>query len=150
MSTPAEVRRAAVALLARREHSARELRAKLVRKGAPAELVAEVVAALAAEGLQSDTRFTEVYVRSSIARGQGLVRIRAALREHGIGEPVMDEALGACAADWPEQLEQVRRKRFGAALPDDPKERARQARFLQYRGFSAEQIRRALNDRDSD
>ncbi|MGE0080733.1 MAG: regulatory protein RecX [Thiohalomonadaceae bacterium] len=150
MSTPAEVRRAAVALLARREHSARELRAKLVEKGADPEVAADVVAELAAAGLQSDVRFTEVFVRSAVARGQGLVRIRAALREHGIDEAVADAALSACGADWLAQVEQVRRKRFGAALPDDPKERARQARFLQYRGFSAEQICRALRERDSD
>lgn len=150
MSTPAEVRRAAVALLTRREYSAQELRIKLIQKGAAPEVAAEVVAELSAAGLQSDTRFTEVFVRSAIAKGQGRVRIRAALREHGIDEAVVDEALSACGADWLEQVEQVRRKRFGAAIPRDPKERARQARFLLYRGFSAEQIRRALRERDSD
>jgi regulatory protein len=150
MSTPAEVRRAAVAMLARREHAARELRTKLIQKGLPADTVDTVVAALAAEGLQSDARFTESFIRSAVSKGQGLVRIRAALRERGVDEALISAQLADCDADWLRQVEQVRRKRFGAALPDDPKERARQARFLQYRGFSAEQIRRALREQDSD
>jgi regulatory protein len=38
----------------------------------------------------------------------------------------------------------VRHKRFGSELPEDFKERARQARFLQYRGFTTDQINHAL------
>jgi len=150
VSTPAEVRNAAVAMLARREHAARELCTKLIQKGWPVEQVSAVVAELAADGLQSDGRFTEAFIRSAIARGHGLVRIRAALRERGVDEALIGEQLAGCDADWAGQVEQVRRKRFGAALPGDPKERARQARFLQYRGFSVEQIRRALRQQDSD
>jgi regulatory protein len=43
---------------------------------------------------------------------------------------------------------EARRKRFGSAGPADFRERARQGRFLQYRGFSSEQIRAALGPGD--
>jgi regulatory protein len=57
----------------------------------------------------------------------------------------------AADLDWHELARAVRAKRFGAARPRDYKERARQARFLQYRGFDAAQIRSALEvDEDSD
>jgi regulatory protein len=53
--------------------------------------------------------------------------------------------------DWLETIRAVRRKRFGPDLPREYAERARQARFLQYRGFDSEQIRSALElDGDSD
>ena len=121
---------------------------KLTRKGYPADVIVQVVAALAAEGLQSDVRFTEVYVNSARGRGHGLVRIRAALRERGIADDVIERQLAADATDWEAEVESVRRKRFGAGIPKDAKEWARQARFLQYRGFSAEQIRKALKQAD--
>jgi regulatory protein len=136
-------------MLSRREHSRREMVAKLTQKGFPEELVEQVVAALAAAGLQSDARFTEVYVNSARGKGHGLVRIRGALRERGIDDELIEAHFTDDATDWLAEVERVRRKRFGAALPQDAKEWARQARFLQYRGFSAEQIRKALK-RDTD
>jgi regulatory protein len=52
--------------------------------------------------------------------------------------------LGAAAADWGRAAREARRRKFGASPPADYRERAKQARFLQYRGFSSEQIRAAL------
>jgi regulatory protein len=46
--------------------------------------------------------------------------------------------------DWAATARELRRRRFGVSPPGDYPERARQARFLQYRGFTAEQIRAAL------
>ena len=60
----------------------------------------------------------------------------------------VDAALEAAAEDWAAIAREVRRKRFGVSPPGDYRERARQARFLQYRGFSAEQIRAALGPGD--
>jgi regulatory protein len=148
VTTPAEVRKAAVGLLMRREHSRRELAAKLVRRGYPAELIEQVLAALAAESLQSDARFAESYINGARNKGHGLVRIRAALRERGVTDDLIAAQLADDPTDWLAEVERVRRKRFGSEIPRDAKEWARQARFLQYRGFSAEQIRKALKQED--
>ena len=42
-------------------------------------------------------------------------------------------------------MQQVREKKFGADLPGEYAERAKQMRFLQYRGFVPENIRELLS-----
>ena len=72
------------------------------------------------------------------------MRIRVELRERGVADGDIEEGLAAAAEDWARIARETRRKRFGLSPPGDYRERARQARFLQYRGFSAEQVRAAL------
>lgn len=144
--THKELRRKAMDLLARREHAVGELQQKLLARGHPAELVQEVVQQLGEEGLVSDQRFTEAFVRYRADRGYGPLRIQAELREKGVDEELQTAYLDFRDPFWLEQSAQVRRKRFGDRPPTDFKERARQARFLQYRGFTAEQLRRVLDD----
>ena len=136
----------AVHLLSRREHSAYELDQKLNQKGFDSAFVDKVIARLTAEGLQSDDRFTEAFVRYRANNGRGPQRIQSELRERGVSEKIQAAYLDAGDAQWLECAEQVRCKRFGDAPPEDFKERARQARFLQYRGFTSEQIREVLDD----
>ena len=81
-------------------------------------------------------------------RGHGPLRIRMDLRERGVADTDIDEALDTADEDWVAVAREARRKRFGAAGPADFRERARQGRFLQYRGFSSEQIRAALGPGD--
>ncbi len=102
------------------------------------------MAGLVAERLLSETRFTELFIRQHAGRGHGPVRIRAELRERGVTDADIDEALDGAAEDWAAIARETRRRRFGAAGPADFRERARQGRFLQYRGFTSEQIRAAL------
>ena len=141
---PARVRNAALRLLTRREHSERELKDKLAARGYAAEAVAGVLAALAAKNLLSDTRFVEEFVAARVRRGDGPAKIRDALRGKGVDAEPLEAALAAHHQEWPALAESVRRKRFGAARPQSFAERARQARFLQQRGFTAEQIRTVL------
>jgi regulatory protein len=142
------VRTAALALLAGRDFGRAELAGRLERRGYPPEVVVDVVAGLVAERLLSEERFTGQFVRQRAARGHGPVRIRMELRERGVADTDIDRALEASAEDWCANARDARRRRFGAAGPSDWPERARQSRFLQYRGFSAEQIRAALGPGD--
>jgi regulatory protein len=146
--TEARVEAAAVGLLARREHSRAELAAKLTARGAPREQVEAVVEKLAGRGLQADTRYAESLVNSRSGRGQGPVRIRRDLLDRGVAAEAAEEALAGAGLDWFELARSVRRRRFGDPPPSEWKERARQARFLEYRGFTAEQIRHALEAGD--
>jgi len=144
-------RRTALELLARREHSRRELTRKLGTRGFPAEVVGPVLDELEQSGALADARFTDVFVRSRLAKGQGPQRIRSELAERGIGDATADAVLRGSEVDWLETIRAVRRKRFGPELPHEYAERAKQARFLQYRGFDSAQIRAALElDADSD
>ena len=140
------VEAAALRLLAGREHSVEELRRKLVRKGYPPETIEPVIQKLTGKRLVSDERFTASFVHHHAKRGQGPVRIRAALRQQGVSDSQADEALRCAGVDWVQRAREVRRRKFGAAVPRSLGERAKQARFLQYRGFDAEQLRAAFRD----
>jgi len=142
--TAATVEAAAVRLLARREHSRAELVRKLAARGAPGDLVGEVLDSLVARRLQSDERYAEALVSSRAGRGQGPVRIRRELAERGVAAATTDAALEAADQDWRQLARETRLRRFGADIPGEWNERVRQSRFLEYRGFTNEQIRFAL------
>lgn len=134
----------ALRLLMRREHSERELRFKLQQRDYEAAVNDVVLAQLIDEGYLSNARFAEVFVRSRHERGAGPLKIRAELRKRGVEEPLVEDAFRELAADWYDAACRQRDKRFGTLPPQDYKERARQMRFLQQRGFSGEQVRAAL------
>jgi regulatory protein len=90
--------------------------------------------------LLDNARFAESFVHSRYQRGQGPHKIRAELRERGIDDGLVAEYIDAPDFDWPGLAGQVRIKRFGPVHPADFRERSRQMRFLQQRGFSSEQI----------
>ncbi len=133
-------------LLARREHSRRELGDKLAAKSFDPDIIREVLDELEREGLLSSGRFAESFVASRYARGPGPVRIARELAERGVESP--GDWLDDARYDWNRLAREVRRKKFGDALPSTFREKARQARFLEYRGFSQDQIRRALGSDD--
>lgn len=131
-----------VKLLARREHTRAELVRKLSPHGAPDE-IETVLNELSRSGLQSDARFAENFVRSQAGR-LGAARLRQSLRTKGVSSTDIE----AHVADLPGEDERARsvwEKKF-AAPPVDAREWAKQARFLQGRGFSAEIIRKLLKD----
>ena len=139
---PAEARALAVALLARRDFSSQELREKLEAKGYTRTAVADVIAELGRTGLLNDERFAQNYVTHHAGRGQGPVRIAVELRRRGLDAGFIDAAL-ASGPDWSALARKVCRAKFGPEPPVSWPQRARQARFLQYRGFSSDHIRSA-------
>lgn len=104
-----------------------------------------MVAALAEQGLVSDTRFVEALVRSRVDAGHGPLRIARELAHKGIDEDAIRRALAARTGEWPQRARAARRKRFGDAPPADFRELAKQIRFLQSRGFTLEQIRTVVD-----
>lgn len=144
------VQAAAVALLARRDFAGGELRARLAAKGFDAAVASMVVAELTADGTVNDERYAQNYVAYHAGRGQGPVRIAANLRGMGVSAVLIEAAI-AGGPDWGALARKARRVKFGQQLPQNWPDRARQARFLQYRGFSADHIRAATGaDPDMD
>lgn len=133
----------AVRLLASREHSVAELQRKLLHKGYPPAAVDAVIKKLQLKKLVCDDRFVSVFIRHHAQRGQGPLRIRAELRQQGITDAVVEEHLQAAGLDWASLARAVRVRKFGATPPKGMTERAKQGRFLQYRGFNSDQIRAA-------
>ena len=133
---PADIRRAAMNLLARREHSQRELRDKLHSRFPDTALVEDVLQTLAAENLQSDERFAESFVRQRLSRGYGPLRLRQESKQRGLSEADLDAAIASAEPDWFDLAERCYRKKFGASPAEDLNDKARRVRFMSYRGFS--------------
>jgi regulatory protein len=134
----------AMNLLARREHSVAELVKKLSNDFEYDDIII-VINKLTEKNLQSDQRFAENYLRYRSQRGFGYQKIRQELKERGVASELISYALAESDIDWFALVAGVRCKRFGEQEPEDYKERAKQQRFLQSRGFTHEQITESFN-----
>ena len=143
---PADIRLAAMDLLARREHSLAELRQKLRRRFDDERLLETQLQQLVAENLQSDDRFAESFARHRAGRGYGPARVRQEMREKGLADVAIARAFEAAELDWWALAESVFRKKFGEPGNTAVKEKARRVRFMQYRGFSADHYQHLVGD----
>ena len=135
----------AVFLLARRDYSTHDLKKKLEDRGYNEHAREVVVDDLESMGKMNNERYGQNLVAFRARRGHGPARIRNELRKSGIPRDAIDEAVkGEEAPDFQVRAREVRARKFGPEIPKDRKERAKQARFLQYRGFSNDHIRAAL------
>ena len=128
--------------LARREHSRAELQRKLSAVAEKSDDVEALLDELASKGWLSDARFAELAVRSK-ARRFGPLKVAHQLRAKGVGEETIALAFQGAGAEGAADLEQVWRSRFSNA-PADLRERGRQVRFLQGRGFALDDILRFM------
>lgn len=135
----------AVALLARREHSRRELAQKLERKGFDQSDIAAALDKLIAENYLSEQRYGEMLVRSRVAQAYGPVRIRAELRSHGLDDSLVAALLAEAEqeTDWSQLATRALDHRYGNKPADDFAESSKRARFLVRRGFPADIARQA-------
>ena len=111
------------------------------------EVIDAVIDQLQAEGLQSDSRMAEAYVRYRSQRGHGPKKIRSELLQKGVAGSVVSEALASTDTDWTQLARSQLEKRFGAwgeARNLDARSKAQRSRFLQQRGFDYEHISAAL------
>jgi regulatory protein len=146
LDNPVAVRRAAMDLLARREHGRVELTRKLRSRGASAELIDSALDRLAEEGLLCEVRYLEAFISYRARSGYGPLRIREELAQRGLARADIEQALRDSGIDWREHLQQAWQRKFAGELPGDARERAQQARFLSYRGYPSELIGRLLRD----
>ena len=135
------IRIKAMDLLARREHSVKELLRKLCERYEETELIADVVRQLSEDNLVSDSRFAEMYIRSRIGRQFGPVKIKNDLRERGVSEDKIGFALNEANQNWLQLIQELSEKKYGKTLPSEAKETAKRMRFFQSRGFDTDCIR---------
>ncbi len=137
-------RDSAIYMLSRRDHGRNELAQKLRIKGYELADIGQAVEYCDQLGYLDDQRFAQGLVRQHIAKGHGELRIRQELKQKSLSAEVVDSALAQQPVDWFELARQTAEKKFNLAEVVDQKGRAKQIRFLQYRGFSFEQIQYAL------
>jgi regulatory protein len=135
----------ALGLLARREHSRRELKTKLHQSGYEGDEALAAIDRLGEQHYQDDGRFAEILVRSRASQGYGPQRIHAELKTHAVPEERIRELLGNAELDWETSAIDQLRRRYGSKAPTDHAERVRRAQFLLRRGFAAATVRRATH-----
>ena len=148
--TPAKIRSAAMGLLTGREFSRDELAKKLAKRFESDPAIEGELDRLQEEGLQSDQRFTEAFLRSRIYRGHGLTRIRMDIRQKGIQDDLLAAAVEVSDIDWLALARDVAERKFGNRPAKEQKAKAKRMRFLQYRGFNFDQIKYALSGTEID
>ncbi len=135
----AKVRNSAVGSLARREHSYYELREKLLHKFNDAKCVDAALEWVSELGYLDDARFAGMFVRSSVSKGRGPERITRELQQKGVAAHIVEDALAECDVNWLTLAEEVLRRKFPVPA-QEYKDKAKQMRYLQYRGFTMSQI----------
>lgn len=140
--TGTKLRSYAFAVLTRREYSKTELIEKLMLRASSHSEVVELIEEFAASNYQSDNRVAEMTIRSQIRQGKGPHRIHQRLKTKNIEN--VEAAAELKEIDWHEQAYQLKIKKFGLEVAQDIKMKAKQIRFLQYRGFEMDSIMKAI------
>lgn len=128
--------------LAMREHSRFEIYNKLCKKDYVEGVdLQALLDKLEEKNYINEERFTESFVRYRVSRGQGPVKITSELRRKGVSSSLISQVMQDAEADWFDLATQQLEKKFGRAIPEDFKEKAKRMRFLSARGFDAEVVR---------
>ena len=143
----------AVGLLARREHSHKEIFQKLLKREFSPDDIDPVIHYLIEKNYLSDERFADCIFRSRVNKGYGWHYIQNELQHKGVSTFIINQLYKNSEIDWYLQAELAYNKRFGRSVignkqvhhKDNVKEKAKRMRFLQYRGFSTEQIMAILS-----
>lgn len=140
------LRKSAMNHLGRREHSVFELKQKLLNRFDEAgdELVMQVINRLTEQGLQSDERFADMFVRSRVNKGKGPGRIRRELEQQNLNSSLMDKALEQNQTDWYQSALEQLEKKYQPKDMTEFKIRAKAMNFLYRRGFDSDISSRAV------
>ena len=146
--TGSRLRSYAFAVLTRREYSKADLIEKLGLYAMDRDEVLKLVEELAKENYQSDQRVAEIMLSSQKRKGKGPNRIKLALKSKKIDASLIQEELKE--TDWNEQAYQLKVKKYGAKVEKEPKLKAKQIRFLMYRGFEMDAIIKAITRKEDE
>lgn len=138
----------ALALLARREHSERELKFKLLQKGYSEDEVESAIAQMIKANYLSNDRFIGCVIRARIEQGAGPNKIKAELKSHDITSIQIKSHEDWQKANWRLSAIRVKQKRFGVEPATDNKQKAKQLQFLLRRGFNQEDAQAAISNTD--
>ncbi len=135
----------AVTLLSRRDHSAFELIQKLQLREFLAIDIDIAIEKMFENNYLCDERFAASFCRYRVNRGYGWRFIANALTQKGVSSLIIQQLYKSCEIDWYLQAEIAYNKRFGVTPIKDQKDKAKRSRFLQYRGFSTDEIMMTFN-----
>ena len=131
----------ALGLLARREHSARELKVKLAQRGHAADEAVAAIDRLKVGQYQSDDRFAGSLARRRAAQGYGPRRIEAELKSHNLPDAAIRSVIAELEINWQFSAAAQLRRHYAGKVSTDRADRAKRAGFLLRRGFDAATVR---------
>lgn len=137
--------------MGKREYSYAELGQKLktyLEEGENFEVITAILDDFKTRGWLSDKRFTEQIVHARQAKF-GVAKIANELREKGVSQELIADAVETVKGNELENAKEIWRKKFKNA-PSNRDEWAKQARFLQSRGFGFDTIKKVLNSKFED
>lgn len=140
--TGTKLRSYAFAVLTRKEYSKVDFIEKLMLRAQDRNEVIALAEEFAAANYQSDDRMAEMLLRSQVRKGKGPQRIKLALKSKSLAIEHLKEDLKEI--DWLEQAYALKVKKFGTEVAQEAKVKAKQIRFLQYRGFDFDVIFKAI------
>ncbi|PJI34147.1 MULTISPECIES: regulatory protein RecX [Acinetobacter] len=146
--TGSRLRSYAFAVLTRKEYAKAELIEKLCLYAEDRDEVLELVEELSRENYQSDQRVAETMLSSQKRKGKGPNQIKMKLKNKKVDTALIAEELKE--TDWVQQAYELKVKKYGAEVTKDPKLKAKQIRFLMYRGFEMDTIIKAINRKVED
>ena len=144
VTTPLSLKGRALRLLSAREHSRAELERKLAQFEEESGALAKALDELQAKGFINEQRVVESVLNRRSAK-LGTARIRQELQGKGLAPEAVLDAVEQLRATEVDRAREVWRKKFGVPAADLAS-RARQARFLASRGFSAETASRVIGE----
>ncbi len=136
----------ALRLLSQREHSRQELERKLAGHETEPGQLAKALDELQARGFISEARVIESVIHRRAGK-LGTSRVRQELAAKGLSGEAVAQALEGLRETELARAREVWTRKFGEPARD-PKEKARQIRFLVSRGFAAEVVRRVVQGAD--
>lgn len=143
--SPLSLKGRALRLLSQREHSRAELERKLARHEEEPGTLARALDELEAKDLISEPRVVASVLHQRAPR-LGALRVRRELQQKGVAPEAIAQAVAGLQQSEAERALALWQRRFDAP-PADPKEYAKQSRFLLGRGFAPEVVRKILDSR---
>ena len=146
--TGSRLRSYAFAVLTRKEYAKAELIDKLCLWAEDRDEVLELVEELSRENYQSDQRVAETMLSSQKRKGKGPNQIKMKLKNKKIDTALIADELKE--TDWVQQAYELKVKKYGLEVSKDPKIKAKQIRFLMYRGFEMDAIIKAITHKPNE
>lgn len=145
-ATPS-LRERALGYLTRREYSRQELHRKLLPYAGEEDLDG-LLDEFRQRGWISDARYVDQMVHARKGK-YGSLKVAHELRTQGVAEELVDKAVKEVRSEELETARNLWRKKFGAQ-PESREDWAKQARFLQSRGFGMDTIKSVLRGEPDD
>ncbi|RKG34100.1 regulatory protein RecX [Acinetobacter tianfuensis] len=141
--TGSRLRSYAFAVLTRKEYAKAELIEKLSLYAESRDEVLKLVDELARKNYQSDQRVADTLLSSQKRKGKGPNQIKMKLKSKKLDTALIADELKE--TDWVQQAYELKVKKYGTEVSKDPKIKAKQIRFLMYRGFEMDAIIKAIS-----